>query len=294
VPQAIVLEPSGPFDLRQAIGFGFGPREAGGGELLRLAFAADGDGAPAGVVLGQPDPGGTVSGAIHGDADPEVVTAQVARILSLDVDAEPWEDLGDRDEVLGGLQERFAGLRPVLFHSPYEAACWAVLSARWGRAQATRARDAIAAAHGHTFKLAGEVLTAWPAPARLLAALDEGRVIGVPGEKLRRLHGIAKAALAGQLDAARLQALGPEAAEDAVGELRGFGPFYRSLVVVRSVGFTDALAAEETRSRRAAAQLHGLGALDADAFAALAERWRPFRTWATVLLRVAAEHDGLT
>lgn len=292
-PTPLVLEPRGAFDLGQAIGFGFGPQTAGEGELLRLAFAADGSGAPAGVVAHQAEPGGAVTGAIHGDADPAVVTRQVARILSLDVDAEPWEDLGDRDEVLGALQERFAGLRPVLFASPYEAACWAVISARWGRLQAQRVRDAIAAAHGHTFKLAGEVRSAWPAPGRLLTALDEERVIGLPGEKLRRLHGVAAAAAAGELDAERLRALGPEVAEEAVGALRGFGPFYRSLVVVRAVGFTDALAADEPRSRRAAAQRYGLEALEAEGFAALAERWRPFRTWATVLLRVAAEADGL-
>ncbi|MDQ3630436.1 MAG: DNA-3-methyladenine glycosylase 2 family protein, partial [Actinomycetota bacterium] len=72
-----------------------------------------------------------------------------------------------------------------------------------------------------------------------------------------------------------------------------FGPFYRSLVVVRAVGFTDALPAGEPRARRSAAQLHGLRELDAERFTALAEAWRPFRTWATVLLRVAAERDGL-
>ena len=292
-PHPLLLEPRGPFDLQQAIAFGFGPRAPGEDALMRLAFAADESGLGAGVVVHQAEPGGPVTGAIHSDADPAGVARQVARILSLDVDAGPWEDLGDRDEVLGALQERFAGLRPVLFHSPYEAASWAVISARWGRVQATRARDAIAAAHGHTFKLAGEVLSAWPSPQRLLEALDAERVTGLPGEKLRRLHGVATAAAAGELDAERLHALGPEAAEDAVGELRGFGPFYRSLVVVRSVGFTDALAADEPRSRRAAAQLHGLAALEPDAFAALAEGWRPFRTWATVLLRVAAERDGL-
>lgn len=260
--------------------------------MLRLAFAADGDGAPAGVELRQAERDGPVSAVVRGEADGAVVLAQVARILSLDADGDAWAAVGARDPRLGELQARFAGLRPVLFSSPYEAACWAVISARWGRAQAAGVRDAIAAAHGHGFKLAGEVQHAWPAPAGLLAALDGERVTGLPGEKLRRLHGVATAAAAGELDAERLHALGPEAAEEAVGALRGFGPFYRSLVVVRAVGFTDALARDEPRSRRAAAQLHGLDELDAERFATLAEAWRPFRTWATVLLRVAAERDG--
>jgi len=251
--EALTLTPRGPFDLRQAIGFGFGPTRAGEDDVLRLAFAADGTGSPIGAELRQAERDGPVIAMAQGEAEPAAVTAQLARILSLDADGEAWMAVGARESVLGGLQARFAGLRPVLFHSPYEAACWAIISARWGRAQAARASEAIAAAHGHGFQLAGEPRHAWPAPARLLAALDEDRVSGLPGEKLRRLHGVATPAAAGELDAARLHALGPEAAEDTVGALRGFGPFYRSLVVVRAVGFTDALPADEPRARRSAA-----------------------------------------
>lgn len=289
----LTLAPRGPFDLGQAIGFGFGPTAAGTDDVLRLAFAADTTGAALGVELRQAERDGPVAALVRGDGEPGAVAAQLARILSLDADGEAWAALGERDAVLGGLQARFPGLRPVLFHSPYEAACWAVVSTRWGRGQATRARDAIAAAHGHGFKLAGEVRHAWPGPARLLEALDAERVAGLPGEKLRRLHGVSTAAVAGDLDPRRLHELGPAAAEDAIGTLRGFGPFYRSLVAVRAVGFTDALPADEPRARRSAAALYGLGELDAERFTAMAEAWRPFRTWATVLLRVAAERDGL-
>lgn len=291
--ETLTLRPRGPFDLRQAIGFGFGPTQPGSDDVLRLAFAADGTGEPIGVELRQVERDGPVVGSVHGEVELAAVAAQVARILSLDADGAAWAALAAQDPVLGGLQARFEGLRPVLFHSPYAAACWAVISARWGRAQAARVREAIAAAHGRGFELAGELRHAWPGPAGLLVALDAELVTGLPGEKLRRLHGVATAAAAGELDAARLHALGPEAAEQAVGALRGFGPFYRSLVVVRAVGFTDAFPADEPRARRSAAQLHGLDELDAAHFTELAEGWRPFRTWATVLLRVAAERDGL-
>jgi DNA-3-methyladenine glycosylase II len=43
--------------------------------------------------------------------------------------------------VIGELQRRLPGLRPVLFHSPYEAAAWAVIVARSGRAQARAPGD---------------------------------------------------------------------------------------------------------------------------------------------------------
>lgn len=48
--------------------------------------------------------------------------------------------------MLGGLQRAHEWLRPVLFHSPYEAAAWAIISARRYRAQAAAVRTRICAA----------------------------------------------------------------------------------------------------------------------------------------------------
>ena len=42
-----------------------------------------------------------------------------------------------------------------------------------------------------------------------------------------------------------------------------------------------------------AGRLYGLPSTPSlDEFTELAEAWRPFRTWATVLLRLAGERDG--
>ncbi len=43
------------------------------------------------------------------------------RLLSLDVDGRGFAAPGRRDQVVGALQHRFPGLRPVLFFTPYEA-----------------------------------------------------------------------------------------------------------------------------------------------------------------------------
>ncbi len=252
---------------------------------MRLAFCVDGGERLAGVVLREEE-GGAVVGEVSGDADPDRVAAQVTRILSLDVDARPWAELGERDEVLGRLQAAHDGLRPVLFHSPYEAACWAVLALRRNRRQAMGIRERIGSELGGVLTLAGEERAAWPGPEALLAGLEPGP--GVDEERVRRLRGMAEATLDGTLDPARLRALGPDEAYQQVVALRGLGPFYAQLVTVRAVGFTDVLP-EEPRARAAAAQAYGLPETpEGDAWRELAERWRPWRTWAVVLLRVGA------
>ncbi len=106
-----------------------------------MAFVGDDGAAAAGVCIRAQ--GGGVIGEAVGDADPGAVRARFARILSLDVDGSDFPAVGERDSVVGRLQARYPGLRPVLFYSPYEAAAWALIGQRIRIAQAARrnARD---------------------------------------------------------------------------------------------------------------------------------------------------------
>jgi len=288
-----VLEPSGPFTLRSAARFIAGwppaarPGAPGGDEAaVRLAFPVDDWSGHAGVVLRQEEDHGPVAGTIVETTadDPDRIRAQAARVVSLDHDGTGYGALGDGDEVIGTLQRRSGWLRPVLFHSPYEAACWAVISARIRQTQAAGIRDRLSSGHGRRVAVDGEELVSFPVPEALLA-LDW--VEGLADEKLRRLHGIAQAALEGRLDRARLLAMDPDEALGALQELRGIGPFWAEGILLRAVGTTDAVTlAEKLGRQRAAAAYYMPEAIDDDtAYLALAERWRPFRTWVSVLLR---------
>ena len=289
---AIELVPTGPFDLRLLAGFGFGPDTSRGEPsepLMRLAFCRDDLEGHAGAVLRQGDDG-IVRGEVQTDGDADAVSAQIARILSLDHDGDAWLEVGRRDPVIGGLQERFPGLRPPLFHSPYEAAAWAIISARRPARQAAAVRREIGERLGRTFELDGERLAAFPTPSSLL---EVEPMKGLPQMKVDRLRAVAEAALAGRLDADRLLGLEPERALDELQELPGIGPFYAMLILVRASGSADALATGEPRVLGAAARYYGLDAPpSSERFAELAEEWRPFRAWATVLLRYAAGKDG--
>ena len=84
----------------------------------------------------------------------------------------------------------------------------------------------------------------------------------------------------------------PQAAFADVQRLRGLGPFYASLVVLRASGFADApLLVPEPKLLGHLAHFYALTEPPGlhDQYLSLAERWRPFRTWATVLIRLAGE-----
>jgi len=65
------------------------------------------------------------------------------------------------------------------------------------------------------------------------------------------------------------------------------GPFYSALIVRRGSGFADVPLAEPM-ALEIAGKLYDLpGPPSEDEFLQMAERWRPFRTWAVVLIRAA-------
>ncbi len=284
--------PAGDFSLAESALFGFGQRmrPAGVGAhepqfdgVMRLAFCRDDYRDQVGIELRQDGQG--VHAVVHGGGELDAIRRQVARVLSLNQDARGFAEMGRRDPVIGTLQRAAVGLRPPLFYSPYEAAVWSALSARRAGWQMARVRADLSEAHGASFELAGERLAALPTPSQLLAV--EG-FPGVDPARLSRMHGVARAALDGQLDPARLLALGPQKAMADVQRIKGIGPFYAELIVVRGTGFVDVLPGHEPKILEAVRELYHLPAVPTQSqLEAIAERWRPWRTWASVLVRAA-------
>jgi len=279
------IEPRGPFSLEEADRFGFGQREAASHDgVMRLAFCVDGYRLQAAAAIRQDDLGVHVE--LQGEVDPDVARAQVARVLSLDHDGNQFTGVGRRDPVIGRLQAVAPGLRPPLFYSPYEAAAWCILSARRPATQSAALRHRLSEAHGATFEVGGRRLPAFPTPEQMLG-IDA--FAGLDDTKLRRLHGVAEAALEGRLDAGRLRSMGPDEAMADVRRLEGIGPFYSALVVIRATGLADVLPVDEPRLSALVGGLYDLaGPSTSEELAAIAERWRPLRTWAAVLIRAAA------
>ena len=283
------LVPRGPFSLAASAAFleGFTPAAHRGGEPghLHLAFVPDGGEAAAGVCLRQPDT--NVVAEVFGEADPAAVRDQVVRILSLDVDGAGFPDVGRRDPVVGGLQDRWPGLRPVGFFSPYEAAAWALMVQRIRIVQAARIKDRMTADLGQAVDVHGDMRHAFPGPARLA---DLGGYPGLTARKVGYLRSLGEAAMAGRLDAGPLRALPHEQALALLKELPGVGDFSAELILLRGAGGPDHLPGHEPLLRRAVALAYGLeGQLDEARLTELAEAWRPYRTWVVLLLRVLLE-----
>ena len=284
------IEPRGRFSLASAQRFlgGFTPASgtfADDATRLTMAFPVDGWAGSAAAVVWQD--GELIRGdavVSSPDVSIEAVRGQVARTLSLDHDGTGWDEVGRRDPVIGRLQAEFGHLRPVCFYSPYEAAVQAIIGQRISMRQAARIKLGLAESGGATLEIGGQKLHAFALPGRLLEVTEAP---GLNPEKLNRLHEVARAALDGRLDAARLRSLPFDDALASLREIRGIGEWSSQHVLLRGAGVADAVPLADQRARVAVKAVYDLPAEPDDTeLTAIADGWRPFRMWGFVLIRL--------
>ena len=288
-PARFTISPQGPYSLATSAAFleGFTPAayQAVPEGHVHLAFTVAETEFVAGVCLTQREERVTID--VFGVADPRAARNQVVRMLSLDLDASGFAAVGQRDPAIEIVQQRLPGFRPVLFHSPYEAAAWALIGHRIRITQAAKVKARIARELGPSVDIHGDRRHAFPAPSRL-AELTE--IPGLPARKVEYLRVLAVASRAGELDAARLRVTPWDQAMASLMELPGIGPFSAELILLRGAGIVDQLPTHEQRFPRAVALAYDLPAVPtSDEIEAISSSWRPFRTWVAVLLRTILE-----
>jgi DNA-3-methyladenine glycosylase II len=275
------MVPRGPFDLdNQASRFGGWPKL---GDGIVMAFPVEGWNGSAAVVMRQR--GDTITGAVHGaaEADAERAWRQALATVSLDIDGQGFVDVGRRDPVIRRLQAEYRNLRPVLFHSPYEAACAFLIGHRITILQTRRLRQRMAEAAGSAIAVNGSSFHAFPDP-RALLRLET--FPGIAPVKVERLHTAARAALDGTLDRDRLRSLTEAEALEQLRGLPGIGEFFAQGILMRGAGLVDAVTADDL-TPRAIQLLYRLAERPTRAAVLKrAESWRPYRMWAVVLLNV--------
>ena len=254
-----------------------------------MAFPVEGTDSSAAVDLHQREDGVVIGRTDAPSSLVEAVRRQAARSLSLDHDGSDWPVVGERDPVIDRLQKSLGFLRPVCFYSAYEAATSFVIGQRISMRQSARIKKWLGEELGDRPTVDGHELVAFPRPERLL---EIAAIPGVNEKKVGWLHGIARAALDGRLATDALAAMERDHALATLRELPGVGEFTAEAVWLRGCGVVDELPSSEPVSLRAAEQLYERKGLSRSDFEELAEAWRPFRTWATVLLRVGWNRES--
>jgi AraC family transcriptional regulator, regulatory protein of adaptative response / DNA-3-methyladenine glycosylase II len=209
------------------------------------------------------------------DRDADAAVEKCVAMLGLRSDpAVVLEALGD-DPLIGAAVRASPGRRVPGTSDGDELAVRAVLGQQISLAGAASAAARLVSELGEPLpRPLGTVTHVFPtAPA--LAAVDPDR-FRMPRSRARTLHVLTTALAAGEIVLERGAAADEVRAQLLA--LPGIGPWTADYAVMRALGDTDVFLATDLGVRRA---LQGLGA-DAEpaAAAALAERWRPYRSFA--------------
>ena len=208
------------------------------------------------------------------------VLARVKGLFDLQANpAEIYETLSALDEIKPGLS--VAGTRLPGCFDPFEMAVRAVLgqqiTVKAARTLATR----LASAYGRTINTPFGGLTHIFPPPETIAALegpaaDHLGPLGVIGARARSIQALARALASGELELSP-RADGAEQ-KKKLAALPGFGPWTVEYIAMRALGQTDAFPHTDYGVKKA---LEGLTAKE---ILTAAERWRPWRAYATVNL----------
>ena len=226
------------------------------------------------------------------DADEKRAASQLEWMLGTDQDLGPFYSLAASHPPLAGLAERFRGLHLPRTATLFESLVLAVLGQQISASVARAMRLLMIERFGERAEYDGAAYFAFPRPEAIAASSpEELRTLKLTQRKAEYIHGIAMAAL--QPEWAELTDLPDDEFVSRLVQLRGIGRWTAQWALVRGLARPDALPLGDLALRRGVSRLLRDGEAVSDVeVERLAERWRPWRSYATAYL-FAAMRSGM-
>ena len=209
------------------------------------------------------------------------VTRYARRQFQLDTDPTPFLALAASDRVLATLTRRFAGFRPVLIASPYEALLWAVLGQQVNVSFARSLKRTLIALCARHVAHAGHHYPVFPDPGTV-AALDPAllREHHFSRQKASYVVELSRAVAEGALDLDAIAAMPHTDAIQALTRHKGIGRWTAEYVLMRGLGHPDSIPAADLGLRAVMGRAYGLGRTATEAeVREIASAWVGWRSW---------------
>jgi len=218
--------------------------------------------------------------------DVESATDRVSWLLGVDQGLAPFYELGRADQAMAGLVEQFYGLHLPHTASVFEALVLAVLGQQISTSVARIIRTLLIETFGPSAEFDGETYYAFPRPASIWASSPaELHTMKLTQRKSEYVYGLAGSVLDPEMGLERLEELTDREIVEKLVALRGVGMWTAQWALIRAVGRPDALPLGDLALRRVVSRLFMDGEDVNDAkVEEIAQRWSPYRTYATVYL----------
>jgi len=222
------------------------------------------------------------------EATKNAVVEHITFFLSLKDDLEPFYRIGREDADFAPLIEHLHGYHQVKFLTPFENACWAVLTQRNPMKIAQKTKQALVERYGNSLEVHESVYWAFPEPFQI-AVVDESELLKVIRNDRRTEYLIAIARAFSEVDEEFLKAAPDEEVEMWLRNIKGIGEWSATFIMVRGLGRMEHVPLTETRLIEAASKVYGRGEeLSRNELKRLADKYGPWQGYWAHYIRVAS------
>ena len=222
------------------------------------------------------------------DATENAAIDRITFFLSLDDDLLPFYAIGREDADFAPIIQELHGYHQVKFLTPFENACWAVLTQRNPMNMSQRMKKSLIDTYGGNITVQGTSYSAFPEAERL-AHLSENELIDVVHNARKAEYLVATIKAFNDVDEDFLRTGNYDEVEAWLRSIRGFGAWSASFVMVRGLGRMEKLTVNEKAMIAAASRLYGRGKdLSQAEVERIAEQYGPYKGYWGHYLRVGS------
>ncbi len=292
------LTPTPPFDFSKSLQFLgiFGPtknEQTVSTHSLTKAISIDGQ-----TVVFQLTSIGTIekpeleyslfSAKPFSQAMENAVVERITFFLSLKDDLQPFYRLGREDPDFAPIIEHLYGYHQVKFLTPFENACWAVLTQRNPMKIAQQTKQALVEKYGSSLEVSGSVYWAFPEPMQI-AVVDESELSKMIRNDRRTEYLVAAARAFSEADEEFLKSASDEEVEAWLRNIKGIGEWSATFIMVRGLGRMERVPLTEARLFEAASKVYGHGEeLNRDDLKRIADKYGLWQGYWAHYIRVAS------
>lgn len=185
----------------------------------------------------------------------DLVTDRISFFLSLSDNLDQFYRIAINDPSFAPILQKLYGLHQVKFLTPFECACWAVLSQRNQLSAARNAKQVLLEGFGTSLGVKGNVYRAFPEPGQLADASKEQLKGLIKHERREEYLGNVIRAF-NEIDERFLRTTDYDKVEEWLMNIKGIGEWSARLILLRGLGRMEKLAVEK-RLIAAAARVYG-------------------------------------
>ncbi|HEY6286653.1 MAG TPA: hypothetical protein VIX20_13395 [Ktedonobacteraceae bacterium] len=214
------------------------------------------------------------------------VVERMTFFLSLKDHLQPFYHIGREDADFAPIIEHLYGYHQVKFLTPFENACWAVLTQRNPMKIAQKTKQALIEKYGNHLEVNENVYWAFPEPIQI-AIVNEGELLKVIRNDRRTEYLIATARAFSEVNEEFLKTAPDEEVESWLRNIKGIGEWSATFIMIRGLGRLERIPLTETRLLEAASKVYGHGEeLSREDLKCLAEKYGSWQGYWAHYLRI--------